>query len=513
MNRKKTGLLALAMITAISMAGCGSSDKSAYITGITATDYVDLADYSAIPVEAAAPSVSDSYVEMYINYTLSGDASYEEVKDRDTVQSGDTVNIDYTGKIDGETFDGGSAEGYNLQIGSGSFISGFEDGLIGKKAGSTVTLHLKFPDDYTNTDVAGKDVDFDVTINRIETLVTPELTDDWVAGQNISGVSTVEQYRDYVKEQLLAQEQQSYDADVENQIITYLEDNSSFRQDPPAAMVDRFYTQVEEYYTRYAAQYGMDLATFMQYVSPSEDDSSETSDETSASGETSDSDSDEAADAKDVADAVTADAAEDSAEAAAETENSSQDASADAAAETPAYEATLREQATRMAKQYILLKAVAEKEEITIGKREYNSALDSEAASAGYSSVSEYKKNEDANAFYESLLTEKVMKFLVEKAVITEPAASETEDAADGTADSTGSASGSAQSDADVAGGAENADGAESDTAAQSPSVGRGADAGSEEGTSDSAASSSSSGSTGEALGREETEAAAQMGY
>lgn len=457
----------LAAVTALSMAGCGNTDRSAYITGITASDYVEVADYASIPVEEAAPSVSDSYVEMYINYTLSGDASYEEVTDRDVVADGDTVNIDYVGKIDGEEFTGGSAQGYNLQIGSGSFIDGFEDGLIGEKTGSKPVLHLKFPEEYTNKDVAGKDVDFEVTINSIETLVTPELTDEWAAKQNISGVSTAEDYRSHVKKELLAQAQSTYDADIRSKIADYLEENSNFVQEPPAAMVDRYYASLTEYYTQYAAQYGMDLAAFMQYVSPSA--SSEEEDGTAAAAE------------ENSEEASSADTSEAPAEAAADT------------AEPPAYEATLREQAARTAKQYIVLGAIAEKENITIGKREYNAALDGAAAKGGYASVSEYKKNEDAYALYESLLTDKVMEFLVSRAVITEPSAE------------SGEAGSRADNPADAA--AEDA-GTGDAAAASAPNAGNAAEDGAEAGAPEAGTSAETDG-----LGVEETEGAAQMGY
>ena len=103
------------------------------------------------------------------------------------VESGDIVNIDYVGKVDGQEFNGGSATGYHLTIGSGTFIDGFEDGLIGKNVGETVDLNLKFPDNYTNnTDLAGKDVVFTVTVNSISRV--PELTDE-VADSVVEGMT------------------------------------------------------------------------------------------------------------------------------------------------------------------------------------------------------------------------------------------------------------------------------------------------------------------------------------
>lgn len=451
---KKILVSGLAAVFALYMVGCGSTDKDAYLSGIKAEDYVDLCEYNGIPVEEAQPSVTDDYVEMYINYNLSSSASYKEITDRDTVKDGDVVNIDYDGTIDGAEFDGGSSTGYNLTIGSGSFIDGFEDGLIGKKVGATVSLNLTFPDDYSNTDVAGKDVVFKVTINSIEELVTPELTDDWVAEQNIDGVTTADEYREYTKKQLLTQAQSTYDSDVQSAITTYLQDNCTFRKDPPQAMVDRFSDYVLDYYTQYANQYGMDLESFMQYVSPTEEtdavedteaasgDASEaaSSDESAAEATSAAATTDAATEATSVAldtsveqaesedSAATATSATDAAATASTTTDaaaaaSSGEESVAAASSEPAYMKTINEQAAKMAKNYIIMQAIADKENLGVSKRDFNKKLSSEAASEGYSSVADYKKSEDEEAYYESLMIDNVMKFLTDNAVITEPAA------------------------------------------------------------------------------------------
>ena len=107
------------------------------------------------------------------------------------VETGDTVNIDYTGYIDGEVFDGGSATGAPLTIGSKRFIEGFEDGLIGAEIGESVTLNLNFPDPYDpNPDLSGVPVVFEVKVNSIGKQIVPELTEDFVKSLNIEGVGT-----------------------------------------------------------------------------------------------------------------------------------------------------------------------------------------------------------------------------------------------------------------------------------------------------------------------------------
>ena len=161
-----------------------ANDPTAYLSGITASDYVELpADYAALTVEVEpAAEVTDEEVENLIDSQRESRKELQEITNRSAVQEGDVVNIDYVGRIDGEEFDGGSAEGYNLEIGSGSFIEGFESGLIDQRVGDTVTLELTFPEDYGDSTKAGVDAEFEVTINSIQQYVVPDLTDDFVAG-------------------------------------------------------------------------------------------------------------------------------------------------------------------------------------------------------------------------------------------------------------------------------------------------------------------------------------------
>lgn len=378
-----TAAVAAAMV--ISLAGCGSTDNPEYTSQLNAEDYVEPCDYSAIPVEESAPEVSDAYRDYYIQYQLSTSATTQEVTDRDDVEDGDIVNIDYTGKIDGEEFDGGSATGYDLTIGSGSFIDGFEDGLIGHKVGETVDLNLTFPDDYSNTDVAGKDVVFTVTINSISQTVTPELTDEWVQARGISGVTTVEEYEDYVYDQLMEQAQESYDSDVQSAVGQYVLDNSTFKQDPPQAMIDRISESMTTYYTSYATQYGMELDDFLQtFMGADEDDP----------------------------------------------------------------EAIITENATDSAKELLVLQVIADREGLNPSRTQINQEVSSAAVSAGYDSVSDFKKATDPDEFKENLMSQNVLEYLASKANVTEPSddsteseeessAEEAEDAAEDTTEST----------------------------------------------------------------------------
>ena len=352
--------------------GCGKKDP-AYLSGIKAANYVDVADYAQIAVEVAAPEVTDDYLNLYVQYMLSMDTSLQEITDRDTVESGDVANIDYVGKKDGVAFDGGTAEGYDLTIGSGSFIAGFEDGLIGKKVGETVTLNLTFPEDYGNEELAGQDVTFDVTINRISENVTPELTDEYAKSKNLENVQTADDYRNYLRDELMAQAKDTYNSEVQNQVIQYMMDNSTFKQDPPAEMTDRIAASYTDTFTSYATQYGLDLATFMSYYGYED------------------------------------------------------------------YEQEIKNMALESAKQYIIMQVIADKEDLNISDRAFNTALSTEAAHYGYKSVEEFKKNQDAQAYREYLMVEKVLEFLQDRAVVSEPApaAETTDETVEETADET----------------------------------------------------------------------------
>lgn len=363
--RKNTILAsAAAALLAVSVTACTSND-AAYLSGLKASNFVEPCDYSAIPVEESAPSVSDDYVNYVVQYQLSNSATTEEITDRDNVEDGDIVNIDYVGKKDGEEFDGGSATGYDLTIGSGSFIDGFEDGLIGHKVGETVDLDLTFPEDYSNSDLAGQSVVFTVTINKIQQKVTPELTDDWVVSQDISGVSNVEEYNDYVYDQLMQQAQSSYDSDVQSKVAQYMVENSTYTQDPPQKMIDRLVESAKTYYTNYATQYGMELDDFLTtFLGADEDDP----------------------------------------------------------------EQVLTDNATDSAKELLVMKAIADKEGLNPSRTEFNTQLSSYAAQAGYSSVDEFKKSEDAESVRESLMLQNVLEFLQKNAVVSEPSDEDTED-------------------------------------------------------------------------------------
>ena len=240
-------------------------DDTSYLSGITASDYVELPDdYKHQSVEVAKPDdPTDEEVEQRIQAVLQSNGALEEVDRK--VEEGDTVNIDYVGKIDGEEFAGGSGS-YDLLIGSGAFIEGFEDGLIGAKKGETLNLNLKFPDDYPAEDVAGKDVVFTVTVNKISEYA---LSDDFVKSLNLTNdfgqaVTDVDTFREYIRSNMIEENEGTYTWLIKHEIDNNLLETVTFKQDIPASMLESYYFQYQNYLSNAASSNYMDLATFMQ---------------------------------------------------------------------------------------------------------------------------------------------------------------------------------------------------------------------------------------------------------
>ena len=230
-------------------------DDNGYLNGVTALDYVTLPDnYNAMTVPAGTDEVSDEEVTDYINTNiLSSFSTTEQVTDR-AAEMGDTVNIDYVGSVDGVEFDGGSAQGYNIVLGSGSFIDDFEDQIAGHTPGETFDVTVTFPDPYKNNpDLAGKEAVFVTTLNYISESVLPELTDDWVV-ENINPymqLTTVDDLRSYVHEQMVY-------SNMSNAIYQQLLDTTTFAEFPESATTYFNDSFLYTYYT-YAAGYGMGL--------------------------------------------------------------------------------------------------------------------------------------------------------------------------------------------------------------------------------------------------------------
>lgn len=235
-------------------------DENGYLKGVTTADYVTLPeDYADITIDAALGEVTDEDVSEYINSNiLSSFATTEQITDR-AAAMGDTVNIDYVGTIDGVEFSGGSAKGYELELGSGTFIDNFEDQIANHTPGETFEVNVTFPEDYGSTDLAGKAAVFTTTLNYIVgDTITPELTDAWVQ-ENLSetmGFTDVAGLNSFVSQQIAFNNQYT-------DVFTALRDKATFAEELPESTTEYFRNVLLYGLYSYAQNYGTTMTTIV----------------------------------------------------------------------------------------------------------------------------------------------------------------------------------------------------------------------------------------------------------
>ncbi len=347
----------------VMLAGCGGYDNTSMdITKIDVDSYIEtLGEYKGLTIETEPKmTITDNTVDDYINYVLSasGQTSTTEV-DR-AAKEGDIVNIDYEGIKDGVAFEGGTDTGYDLTLGSGQFIPGFEDGLIGYKKGDEVALNLTFPEDYRE-ELAGAEVVFNVKINSVKEVTAATLTPEFIQGLGISGVTDEESFRSYIKENLETNAEDSYRNGLRDGLITQIAENTVFTDaELPVNLMNYYVGQIQNQDSTMASQYGVSLEEFVTTYYDMEFD---------------------------------------------------------------AYEEQCRTQAETMLKDAIICEKIARIEDIKVSKKEATESLESDAVKYGYESVDEYKQSFDEQDYRNYLLELKVMDYLLENANIVEKSA------------------------------------------------------------------------------------------
>lgn len=256
MKRRFAGLAAVLAAAAL-MTGCGGSDAGKPLDQMKVDKYVKVGDYGSFDVSLDKVGVDEGELKalMSNNYIAYITPEHGGILDR-AVAEGDTVRIDYEGKKDGVAFAGGTAQNADLTIGSGQFIDGFEDGLIGVMPGETVDLDLKFPDGYGNADLAGQAVVFTVTVNCIlpKEVAEEEMEDAVVASMAMDGVSTVADFRQAAYDYLYSE----YEYDVQNGVKDLLMGRCEFKELPeePLEEYRQMWSQV---FSIYASRFQMTL--------------------------------------------------------------------------------------------------------------------------------------------------------------------------------------------------------------------------------------------------------------
>lgn len=216
-------------------------------------DYVDLGDYKGIELTKSITKVTDDDV------TNEMEGKAVELTGSDvTVEDGDTAIIDFVGKLNGVAFDGGTASNYELEIGSGSFIDGFEDGLIGVKKGDTVDLNLTFPESYQSTELAGKDVVFTVTVNGVKR--KPQLNDEWLAAN--TNYATLAEFAAETKQKLEDDAETTASNTLESSGLDQVISNSTVKK-YYKSLIEQGESQYEKRLNAYASAYGKSLSELL----------------------------------------------------------------------------------------------------------------------------------------------------------------------------------------------------------------------------------------------------------
>jgi trigger factor len=228
---------------------------------------VQIETYKGMKIREFAYNVKDSDVEMEITRLLDRNARKVEVEGK-AAELGDIANIDFVGTVDGVKFDGGEAQGFDLTLGSGQFIPGFEDQVVGMNVGETKDVNVTFPEEYQAVELKGKAAVFAVTLNALKEKVLPELTDELV--KTATGSATVEEYKAKAKERLQAQLDKKANDATENSILNAIAANTEV--EIPDAMINREVDGLIKNFEYQLMYQGLKLQEYLDFLKVTEAD-------------------------------------------------------------------------------------------------------------------------------------------------------------------------------------------------------------------------------------------------
>ncbi len=230
---------------------------------------VKLGDYKNLDVKKEAVTITDAEVNAQIKQIQERNADFVIREDDEAIENGDTAVIDFEGSKDGVLFEGGSGTSYPLEIGSGSFIPGFEEQCIGMKKGETKEITVTFPENYQAAELAGQEAQFKVTVHEIKYKQLNDFDDEMVKEQNIEGVETVDAFKEYTLKNLTEQKEQQVDEAFTNELLTKIVDGAEI--DIPQAMIDEECDGlVNDFAHRLKAQ-GFEMDTYLKLTNMSEE--------------------------------------------------------------------------------------------------------------------------------------------------------------------------------------------------------------------------------------------------
>ncbi|WP_016898221.1 trigger factor [Staphylococcus capitis] len=234
---------------------------------VTVEPEVKLGDYKGLEIEKQDTELTDVELQESIDHSL-GHLAEMVVKEDGAVENGNTVNIDFTGSVDGEEFEGGQAEGYDLEVGSGSFIPGFEEQLEGMKTGEEKDVVVTFPEEYHAEELAGKEANFKTKVNEIKYKDVPELNDE-IANELDSNAETVDEYKENLRKRLSEQKATEAENTEKEESINKATENTTI--DIPEAMVNTELDRMIQEFGQRIQQQGLDLQTYYQISGQNED--------------------------------------------------------------------------------------------------------------------------------------------------------------------------------------------------------------------------------------------------
>ena len=236
-------------------------DGFTFKASIVVEPTMEMKDYLGVEVTKKSTEVTDELVNEEIEKVRERNSRMVTVEDR-AAQDGDVTVIDFEGFVDGVAFEGGKAENYNLKLGSGNFIPGFEEQIIGHSTDEEFSINVKFPEDYQAEELKGKDAEFKIKLHEIKTKELPEVDDEFV--KDVSEKETLDEYKEELKETVAKRLADEADKDIDDQIANKLME--LLEGEIPEAMYDNQASEmVREFEMRLRAQ-GMDMNTYMQYM-------------------------------------------------------------------------------------------------------------------------------------------------------------------------------------------------------------------------------------------------------
>ncbi len=245
----------------VNVSEIGNGKGVSFTCAVPVKPDVEIEQYTGLKIRKYEYNVTDADVDKEVNKLLERDAKKVEVTGR-AAKIGDTVNIDFSGSVDGEKFAGGTAEGYDLVLGSGSFIPGFEDQVVGMEIGAERDITVKFPEDYQSDNLRGKDAVFHIVCHKIYENQLPELTDEYVKSH--AGVDTVEAYRKKSHDKLVKEAENRGRDETENSIIEEIKKHA--KVEIPDAMIENEIDRMVRDFSYRLMYQGIKLEEYVKYM-------------------------------------------------------------------------------------------------------------------------------------------------------------------------------------------------------------------------------------------------------